>query len=135
MLMLSTTSSSLFLLILSLLLPCGTQCYGSSDPHFLSARPSVLNLMHHPLQLQLATSELPLGSFRRLCRDRRVILEGLQRAAPPGLLDGECGSHDDDAETWLAAAEAAGKSIDAGLSSIAGSDILMHAALPHAYAA
>ena len=83
------------------------------DPLFTRVRQDVLNLMNHPLQLQLATSELPLGSFRRLCRDRAVILEGLQYAAPAGLLDEEVIRHHTDVSSWLAAAEASGKSINA----------------------
>ena len=78
---------------------------------FLSNRPDVLNLLNHQLQQQLANGGLGLGSFRRLCRDRSAILEGLQRAAPAGLLDDECSTHAQDVETWLAAAEAAGKTI------------------------
>lgn len=41
---------------------------------FINSRPDILNLLNHPLQLQLATGEVPLGSFRRLVADRRLIL-------------------------------------------------------------
>lgn len=80
---------------------------GNNNKFFSNARPEVLNLLNHPLQLQLATGELPLGSFRRLVHDRAIIIEGLQAATPKGFLT----SDDHDVNDWLATAEAAGKTI------------------------
>ena len=45
-----------------------------------ASRSQVLNLLHHPLQLQLATGELPLGAYQRLIHDREAILEGIHAA-------------------------------------------------------
>ena len=39
-----------------------------------------LNLLNHPLQIQLATGALPYGSFVRLCHDRSTILEAVRSA-------------------------------------------------------
>ena len=47
-------------------------------------RNELLNLLNHPLQIQLATGELPYGSFLRLCHDRDAVLEALMRAASAG---------------------------------------------------
>ena len=40
-----------------------------------------LNLLNHPLQIQLATGALPYGSFVRLCHDRCTILDAVRSAA------------------------------------------------------
>ena len=40
-----------------------------------------LNLLNHPLQIQLATGALPYGSFVRLCHDRTTILDAVRSAA------------------------------------------------------
>ena len=40
-----------------------------------------LNLLNHPLQIQLATGALPYGSFVRLCHDRSTILDAVRSAA------------------------------------------------------
>jgi len=70
-----------------------------------------LDLTNHPLQLQLATGELPLGCFRRLVADRAVILEGLMKAASMGLMDEEMSRHSLESQRWLVEAEKAGKTI------------------------
>lgn len=86
----------------------------SNCKYFAANRPDVLNLLNHPLQLQLATGDLPLGSFRRLVTDRATILEGLRSATAttfPGLLDDDILRHNEDSRQWLEAAETAGKTI------------------------
>jgi len=83
----------------------------SNNKLFANSRSEVLNLLNHPLQIQLATGELPLGSFRRLVNDRAIILDGLQAATPLGFFDDLVQRKAVDANEWLAAAEAAGKTI------------------------
>ena len=81
------------------------------------SRNDVLNLLNHPLQLQLATGELPLGSFRRLVAERAGILEGIESAVTISStttqkhVHEEMERHTADANEWLDAAEDAGKSI------------------------
>ena len=84
----------------------------SSDALFQKNRPEILNLLNHPLQLQLATGDLALGAFQRLILDRKAILEGLD-AATGGLMDQEVALHDKMASSWLATAEQACKTIEA----------------------
>lgn len=48
--------------------------------NFAQSRPQMLDLLNHPLQLQLATGDLPLGSFQRLLEDRLVLVKGIQAA-------------------------------------------------------
>mmetsp|Transcript_18236 Transcript_18236/g.24667 ORF Transcript_18236/g.24667 Transcript_18236/m.24667 type:complete len:392 (-) Transcript_18236:262-1437(-) len=98
-------------------------------------RSDALTLLNHPLQIQLAQGTLPLGSFRRLVRDRKVIIEGMFAAtnaignsrgnenadsaddhdfrAFVAEIRGEAARADTDAEEWLVTAEAAGKTIAA----------------------
>lgn len=80
-------------------------------------RPDVLNLLNHPLQLQLATGDLPLGAFQRLILDRQAILEGLVEALEEEgmhqLLEKELILHEKEANQWLMEAEQAGKTIAA----------------------
>ena len=84
---------------------------------FDQSRNDVLNLLNHPLQLQLATSELPLGSFRRLVVDRSVILEGIESAVTISSTTTQKHVHEEmerhvaDAKGWLQSAEDAGKTI------------------------
>ena len=69
-----------------------------------------LNLLNHPLQIQLATGALPYGSFVRLCHDRSTILEAVRSAAAAAgadVLSAEVS--EGEAKTLLDAAEAAGK--------------------------
>ena len=79
----------------------------------------MLNLLNHPLQLQLVTGDLPLGSFQRLLSDRLVLLEGLETsAAGLFLLEDDdidihsiIQAHHEDAHQWLTMAQAQGKTI------------------------
>ena len=43
---------------------------GVAKELFEDSRSDVLNLLNHPLQIQLLTGDLPMGSFRRLVKDR-----------------------------------------------------------------
>ena len=82
------------------------------DALFQNARPELLNLLNHPLQLQLATGALQLGAFQRLIHDRKTILDGLD-AATNGMpqIKEELRLHETEAAGWLAAAEEDGKTI------------------------
>ena len=78
-------------------------------------RGELLNLLNHPLQVQLANGDLPYGSFVRLCHDRAAVLEGLEAAAGdyvPGISD-ERRENDGCTRAWKTAAEAEGRSIAA----------------------
>ena len=77
-----------------------------------------LNLLNHPLQIQLATGALPYGSFVRLCHDRTTILDAVRSAA--AVAGAEVLGDVSEAETqaWLDAAEASGKTISTGDPSI-----------------
>lgn len=79
---------------------------------FQNARPELLNLLNHPLQLQLATGDLQLGAFQRLLLDRKAILEGLE-AATQGMprLQEELALYESEAEQWLTTTQEAGKTI------------------------
>ena len=80
-----------------------------------------LNLLNHPLQIQLATGALPYGSFVRLCHDRSTILEAVRSAAAAAgadVLSAEVSEAEATAKAWLDAAEAAGKTISTGDPSI-----------------
>mmetsp|Transcript_9516 Transcript_9516/g.11756 ORF Transcript_9516/g.11756 Transcript_9516/m.11756 type:complete len:312 (-) Transcript_9516:395-1330(-) len=77
---------------------------------FESNRREVLNLLNHPLQLQLATGELPIGSFRRLLEDQKVILEGI-KVAVGDIIDEELDFHEEASRQWLKKAEESGKTI------------------------
>ena len=87
-----------------------------ANQYFTQHRRDILNLLNHPLQLQLLTGDLPLGSFRRLVADRTLILEGLQSATSntlPGLFNEEIARHVEYSEQWLNKAESHGKTIHA----------------------
>ena len=77
---------------------------------FQKNRPEVLNLLNHPLQLQLATGDLKLGAFQRLILDRKAILEGLD-GATGGLVAEELAAHEEQSAKWLDAGKKAGKTI------------------------
>ena len=78
-----------------------------------------LNLLNHPLQIQLATGALPYGSFARLCHDRSTILEAVRSAAAAAGADVLADEvSNDETKAWLDAAEAAGKTISTGDPSI-----------------
>ena len=81
-------------------------------------RPERLNLLNHPLQIQLATGALPYGSFVRLCHDRTTILDAVRSAAAAAGADVLSDVSEAEAKTWLEAAEAAGKTISTGDPSI-----------------
>ena len=71
-----------------------------------------LNLLNHPLQIQLATGALPYGSFVRLCHDRSTILDAVRSAAAAAGADVLADEvSNDETKAWLDAAEAAGKTI------------------------
>ena len=75
-----------------------------------------LNLLNHPLNIQLATGALPYGSFLRLLHDRETILGGLRDAiaaagADGAAIDAQAAVAEADAARWTADAEASGKSI------------------------
>ena len=104
------------LLLLVALLPI-TQGLSPSATLWASNRGELLNLLNHPLQIQLATGDLPYGSFLRLCEDRATILDGLVAAAgtspaAAGLAAARTANGDAVAALRSAAA-AAGKSIEA----------------------
>ena len=80
-----------------------------------------LNLLNHPLQIQLATGALPYGSFVRLCHDRGTILDAVRSAAAAAgadVLSAEVSEAQETAKAWLETAEAAGKTISTGDPSI-----------------
>ena len=80
-----------------------------------------LNLLNHPLQIQLATGALPYGSFVRLCHDRSTILEAVRSAAAAAgadVLSAEISEAQETTKAWLETAEAAGKTISTGDPSI-----------------
>merc|ERR1719247_3345807 len=80
-----------------------------------------LNLLNHPLQIQLATGALPYGSFVRLCHDRSTILEALRAAAAAAgadVLSDEAATADATAQEWRTVAESSGKTISTGDDSI-----------------
>ena len=77
-----------------------------------------LNLLNHPLQIQLATGALPYGSFVRLCHDRSTILEAVRSAAAAAGADVLSDVSEAETKAWLDAAEAAGKTISTGDPSI-----------------
>ena len=78
-----------------------------------------LNLLNHPLQIQLATGALPYGSFVRLCHDRRTILNAVRSAAAAAGADVLAAEvSNDETKAWLDAAEASGKTISTGDPSI-----------------
>jgi hypothetical protein len=80
-----------------------------------------LNLLNHPLQIQLATGALPYGSFVRLCHDRDIILEAVRSAAAAAgadVLAAEVSEAQETKKAWLETAEAAGKTISTGDPSI-----------------
>ena len=77
-----------------------------------------LNLLNHPLQIQLATGALPYGSFVRLCHDRTTILEAVRSAAAAAGADVLSDVSEAETKAWLDAAEAAGKTISTGDPSI-----------------
>lgn len=86
----------------------------TAETLWANERATALNMLNHPLQVQLATGELPLGSFQRLVLDRQVLLEGLR-----GALKGSVGpsvmeklAADDLGDAWLATAELTGKTIE-----------------------
>ena len=104
------------LLLLVALLPI-TQGLSPSATLWASNRGELLNLLNHPLQIQLATGDLPYGSFLRLCEDRATILDGLVAAAgtspaAAGLAAAR-GANGDAVAALRSAAAAAGKSIEA----------------------
>ena len=77
-----------------------------------------LNLLNHPLQIQLATGALPYGSFVRLCHDRSTILDAVRSAAAAAGVDVLGDVSEAEAKAWLDAAEASGKTISTGDPSI-----------------
>lgn len=88
------------------------------SPHFAQSRAQMLDLLNHPLQIQLATGDLPLGSFLRLVRDRLVLMEGIRAVLPLGSFPEEddaigIRAHHTEAVAWLQSAEACGKTIAA----------------------
>lgn len=79
---------------------------------FENARPELLNLLNHPLQLQLVTGDLALGAFQRLLLDRQAILQGLD-VATEGMLHDELALYTSETrEQWLSTAQQAGKTIE-----------------------
>jgi len=85
------------------------------SPNFAQSRAQMLNLLNHPLQIQLATGDLPLGSFQRIVKDRLVLLTGIQAATAGLLLEEEdvigIKAHQEEAAEWLEFARAQGKTI------------------------
>ena len=77
-----------------------------------------LNLLNHPLQIQLATGALPYGSFVRLCHDRGTILDAVRSAAAAAGAEVLGDVSEAEAKAWLETAEAAGKTISTGDPSI-----------------
>jgi len=77
-----------------------------------------LNLLNHPLQIQLATGALPYGSFVRLCHDRSTILDAVRSAAAAAGADVLSDVSEAEAKAWLETAEASGKTISTGDPSI-----------------
>lgn len=104
----------LLLLLCSLLLTWSADALSRYHDFWQRNRPEILNLLNHPLQLQLATGDLHLGAFQRLILDRRVILQGLKMATTAsGIpeIEQELALHDQFAEKCLARAATAGKTI------------------------
>ena len=106
-------------------MPCAAwhQQHPSPQPRSSCEQPTAakrLNLLNHPLQIQLATGALPYGSFVRLCHDRSTILEAVRSAAAAAGADvlSEVSEAEATAKAWLDAAEAAGKTISTGDPSI-----------------
>ena len=89
-----------------------------SETLWSGSRGELLNLLNHPLQIQLATGELPYGSFLRLTEDRSCILEGLVAAAGDSCvgsgLVAEVEANGALRDEWRGVAEARGKTIAAG---------------------
>ena len=77
-----------------------------------------LNLLNHPLQIQLATGALPYGSFVRLCHDRCTILDAVRSAAAAAGAEVLGDVSEAEAKAWLETAEASGKTISTGDPSI-----------------
>ena len=77
-----------------------------------------LNLLNHPLQIQLATGALPYGSFVRLCHDRCTILDAVRSAAAAAGAEVLADVSEAETKAWLDAAEASGKTISTGDASI-----------------
>ena len=77
-----------------------------------------LNLLNHPLQIQLATGALPYGSFVRLCHDRSTILDAVRSAAAAAGADVLSDVSEAETKAWLETAEEAGKTIRTGDPSI-----------------
>ena len=77
-----------------------------------------LNLLNHPLQIQLATGALPYGSFVRLCHDRSTILDAVRSAAAAAGAEVLGDVSEAEAKAWLETAEASGKTISTGDPSI-----------------
>mmetsp|Transcript_20979 Transcript_20979/g.23963 ORF Transcript_20979/g.23963 Transcript_20979/m.23963 type:complete len:356 (+) Transcript_20979:200-1267(+) len=106
--------TTMMVITISLMIP-----YAQALNLLLSNRGEVLNLLNHPLQLQLATGDLSLGSFRRLVDDRKAILEGMKRAVTveeegeiKKLMEEELNFHETASLRWLRIVEEAGKTID-----------------------
>lgn len=93
----------------------------------LASRTDALALTNHPLSIQLGTGKLPYGSLTRCLLARTALLDALtasveaacadSRESPPAqellsLMRAEHSSSLKDADTWLAAAASAGKSIE-----------------------
>ena len=53
---------------------------GVSEELWRGTRATALNLLNHPLNVQLHSGSLPAGSFARLNRDRAALLDGLSAA-------------------------------------------------------
>ena len=77
-----------------------------------------MNLLNHPLQIQLATGALPYGSFVRLCHDRSTILDAVRSAAAAAGAEVLGDVSEAEAKAWLETAEAVGKTISTGDPSI-----------------
>ena len=63
-----------------LLLLGGARGLGVSEELWRGTRATALNLLNHPLIVQLHAGSLPAGSFARLNRDRAALLDGLSAA-------------------------------------------------------
>lgn len=95
----------------------------------LWSRSSALTLLNHPLLTQIGTGVLPMGSFHRLLVDRRLLVEAVRDGASPAcaslsdvlplpaaellrLCDEELASSEAETDAWVAAAAAAGRTIE-----------------------
>ena len=95
----------------------------------LWSRSSALTLLNHPLLTQIGTGALPMGSFHRLLVDRRLLVEAVRDGAAPAcaslsdalalpaaellrLCDEELASSEAETAEWVAAAAAAGRTIE-----------------------